>query len=360
MLGEAPPGIAPPPPAAAEHGHSTEEAKQLWESLFGVGPGSPQEAAAAPEAADADAPETAGETHPYEQRSHWPARCWRQLDEVDLAAEFRLRVRTVRDPPRWFRSHLGRAYRLALTEWQRCRSAGSWKLFLLIPRLLLRPSGKVGKAGKAAFLDRARRFEAGEWTSLLHESRGEAPTPSTQPAAAERPATARADALVRLGEVSRARLALTSRGLAPGTQATLAELRDTTLRPRELSAPLPAEVFGFDPAAPLQLERATLVAALRSAGRGSAADLGGLRYEHLRVLLDDPAAWGIFCDFAAAFARAEVPAEIGPALGLGRLTAMRKANGRGRGIVTGSVLRRLIARAIAHQYGKAITLATLP
>ena len=31
--------------------------------------------------------------------------------------------------------------------------------------------------------------------------------------------------------------------------------------------------------------------ALRGAGRGSAADLAGNRYEHYRVLMDDEAAW---------------------------------------------------------------------
>ena len=47
-------------------------------------------------------------------------------------------------------------------------------------------------------------------------------------------------ATVRLRELSRARLALTSAGLAPGNEATLQELTNEELRPQELSELLPS------------------------------------------------------------------------------------------------------------------------
>ena len=52
-------------------------------------------------------PEVAGEVNgdlPVGQTLHVPIRMWRRLDILDLAVELRRPVRTVRDPPRWFRA----------------------------------------------------------------------------------------------------------------------------------------------------------------------------------------------------------------------------------------------------------------
>ena len=190
----------------------------------------------------------------------------------------------MREPPRWFRASLARAYGQVLEEWAATKAAGSWKLFILIPRLLLRPTAHGGAKGKAVFQERLRRFQAGEWVELLADARGQAaedadrgPRPSASPLLV-------AEAKVRLGEVSRARQILTSPGLAPGTQATLEQLTDPDLRPQALAAPLPEGLLEFEPTRVLVLDRGRLANALRGAGRGSAADLSGTRYEHLRVL----------------------------------------------------------------------------
>ena len=82
-----------------------------------------------------------------------------------------------------------------------------------------------------------------------------------------------AEAKVRLREVSRARVHLTSSGLAPGTPETLAELTDPELRPDTPSEAIPAEVRNFRPSDPIRLCADQLLAALRSAGRGSSQDL---------------------------------------------------------------------------------------
>ena len=100
--------------------------------------------------------------------------------------------------------------------------------------------------------------------------------------------------------------------------------------------------------------------ALRTAGRGSAADLAGMRYEHLRVLLDDDSGWGRFCQMAQAFARADIPANIAVALRLGRMTALKKDSGKVRGIVAGSVIRRVACKAVAKQYSTKLMEATAP
>ena len=115
---------------------------------------------------------------------------------------------------------------------------------------------------------------------------------------------------------------LDSLGLAPGSKETLDELKDENLRPAELTAELPENTFSFSPDRPVKLESGSLMRALKSAGRGSARDLAGMRYEHLRVLLDDEDAWFLFAAFAETLARAEVPEEIAAALALGRLTAL--------------------------------------
>ena len=100
--------------------------------------------------------------------------------------------------------------------------------------------------------------------------------------------------------------------------------------------------------------------ALRSAGKGSAQDLAGTRYEHLRVLLDDDELWELLVQLLQSFARAEVPADVAAALRLGRLTALKKDIGKVRGIVAGSVFRRLACKALAKQFADELLAATSP
>ena len=153
---------------------------------------------------------------------------------------------------------------------------------------------------------------------------------------------------------------LTFLGLAPGTKATLDELTNPDLRPPRPTAPIPAQLLEQLPAEPLKLDSSKVLEALRSAGRGSAQDLSGTRYEHLRVLLEDEELWNVLVRFLQAFARAKVPEEVAAGLRLGRMTALRKDNGKVRGIVAGSVLRRLASKAVVMQYGKALMAATAP
>jgi len=114
------------------------------------------------------------------------------------------------------------------------------------------------------------------------------------------------------------------------------------------------------PAEPLKLDSSKVLEALRSAGRGSAQDLSGTRYEHLRVLLEDEELWNVLVRLLQALVRAKVPEEVAAALRLGRMTALRKDNGKVRGIVAGSVLRRLASKAVVMQYGQALMAATAP
>ena len=152
---------------------------------------------------------------------------------------------------------------------------------------------------------------------------------------------ARAAALVHLGELSAAGRALVCEPLAPGDEATLAELRDPARRPSEPYGPVAREVLEFPPeVCPLPL--AAFVEGLRGARRGSAAGPSGATNEHLRILLDDEEEDTLRLHAAAErIARAELPPPVLAALRVGRIVALRKPSGVVRALVIGDVLRRL-------------------
>ena len=227
--------------------------------------------------------------------------------------------------------------------------------------MLLAPTRELGEAGKQIFHERMRKFLRGEWAELLAEAAANNALP--KPTHGENVGDKRAqqaEAKVRMREVSRARRHLCSTGLAPGSAATLAELTSPTLRPPSLTEEIPADILSHSPSAPLKLDPNRLLDALRSAGRGSAQDLSGTRYEHYRVLLEDDDLWSLFAKFMQAFARGEVPPEVAQALRLGRMTALKKESGKVRGIVAGSIVRRLACRTVAHQCGDRFLAATAP
>ena len=229
--------------------------------------------------------------------------------------------------------------------------------------MLLKPTEGRGDAGKKVFHDRLRRFNQGEWLELLNEARESAPKPLAKELDAEAAAEKRreqAETRVRWREVRRARVLLTSSGLAPGDAKTLEELTDPNLRPTTLSEEVPPHLLAFEPEVEVKLDKHVVLQALRAAGKGSTQDLAGTRYEHLRVCLEDDEVWSLLVQLLEAFARAEVPEEVASALRLGRLTALKKANGKVRGIVAGSVLRRLVCKALAKQFADDFLEATAP
>ncbi len=165
------------------------------------------------------------------------------MDEADLQALLRQRALTFQSVPAFLRGPFRRAVRRALTATQTSgddeeQQTRGWKLLLLVPRVLLRKSLGQKAAPKDELLDQLPRFEAGEWAQLLAEILVPRNTTRGGDAEADRDERRceRALALVRQGEVSAARQALTASDVAPGTQATLNELRDPARRlaqPRE-------------------------------------------------------------------------------------------------------------------------------
>ena len=318
---------------------------------------------AAEDRVQASASQAAADARPG---SRAPTRAaWDRWATADYEAALREPVLTMKEPPRWFRGSLLRAYLVALEEWERSKSTASWALVLFTPRLLLTPTAKQGAEGKEELTERLERFLRGEWTDLLAKAQrngtrqDRARGGETAEAAKERKLEAACNR-VRNNEASRARELLTSSGLAPGNADTLAELRDPARRPTTLSRAIPVDVLTHEPAVAFALDAEQLWACLSTAKKGRAADLFGTRLEHLRVLLDSGPGWAKFVSMAQAFAKAEVPAEVVHLMRLGRMTALKKRDGRARGIVTGCAFRRLVCKAIARQSASAFRDATAP
>lgn len=165
-----------------------------------------------------------------------------------------------------------------------------------------------------------------------------------------------------MGELSTARQALTAGPAAPGTPSTLEELRDPARRPPEPYQPLSPDVSNFQPDQPIHLPAHTVVHNLRRSKRGAAPRPSSLTTDTstdtLRLVLDDEEATQRLT--AVAGLLAEVPPSIIPCLGLGRVVALQKPNGRVRGIIIGDVLRRLVSRTLAQTYAAAIHTACSP
>eukprot|EP00973_Karenia_brevis_P055719 7748744-Karenia_brevis.AAC.1 len=147
---------------------------------------------------------------------------------------------------------------------RRRRPEAAWKLFVLIPRMLLRRTAQDGEEGKKEFLERMRRFNRGDWTELLLEAaasgRGEQHGRQLDKEETEQRQLEQAEAKIKLREITRARVILTSSGLAPGNEETLNKLRE---RPTEQAVPIPANALHHAPSHPVSLKRTKMLAALR-------------------------------------------------------------------------------------------------
>ena len=182
------------------------------------------------------------------------------LDDVDLEAEFCTGVCVMKSPPAFLRGHCKSATRFALSESDRARDRNdpvgatrAWKLFLLIPRLLLHRPARGGNIPKCRLKDRFTAFAAGHRGGLLHQSRERESAEQCAVSVRRRRRRAggddiqrradRAEALVQLGELSSGRHAPEGVSLAPGTNATLDELQDPNKRPPVPREELPNDFF---------------------------------------------------------------------------------------------------------------------
>ena len=288
-----------------------------------------------------------------------------QLDEVDVPAMFARRGVVMQNVPRFLRGAFRNAVRVALDEIKAGSSVNDarrqergWKLFMLIPRMLLHRRPRGGTIPREKLVQRFEQFSAGQWLELIRicvvneeESVKVARCRSRrqgQDAAVRR--AERADQLVHLGELSSARRVLESAELAPGTPETLRQLRARPSQPRD---PLPDDILGHVPDVEFQLDADRFKRNVRSAKRGAAGGPSGMTMEHLRTLLDSPRDTQSLYVVCELLARGAVPNSIRDIVRIGRLTALQKPSGGVRGIVAGDVIRRVVARTMPPKAGDA-------
>ena len=170
------------------------------------------------------------------------------LDEVDLRTLFSQRASLMKNIPRFLVGPYKNAVRVALAEVG--RSAGNqvllergWKLFLLLPRMLLHRRPRGGLIAKSKLVERFEKFNRGEWVQLIRAS-----VECDEQAVVSRRRkrrggndlehrATRAFNLIQVGELSSARQALEGAEIAPGTEETLSKLTDTSKRPKGCVTP---------------------------------------------------------------------------------------------------------------------------
>ena len=280
---------------------------------------------------------------------------WEQLGQFQVDDIFLTRVPMLESCPHFLRGRLGEAFQVALRERFRAKLMGDedgqvrgWKLFALVPMMLLhRPFG-TGSVGGCELVHRADWFAAGRWAELIREAtqRQAVHTPRCERSEEQHRGKA-AQERVQRGQVSRARHELTGAKLAPKDEATLNELRNR--RPQEQLREIPGDVLNFQPEAPVQLDRVLFATSLRGAPSGSSPQPGGCSCEMLRVLLDDREGLLLLTAAAEDFARGDVPHCIFSAFTLATITALQKRRGGVSGIATGTSFRRLVAKTLARQ-----------
>ena len=249
------------------------------------------------------------------------------LDGLDLSAEFRNPVPTLQTVPRFLITGVRQALVAALAiraahegrdEAVRVRA---WKLFLLLPRLLLARSAQIGADGRAALMRRIELFRQGRVDELHAQSAAEHEQahPRRRGGDNEEARAAAACAKVRRGQLSRARQMLTAAALAPGNAATLEALTDPARRPpHPLRSPAPG-VLQYRPSEEVVLTAHQVGEALRTSKCGSAAGLSGATVELHKLLFDDAEALESFTFAVNVTARAQAPQAALDAIALSRL-----------------------------------------
>ena len=248
------------------------------------------------------------------------------------------------------------------------RQERGWKLFVLLPRMLLHRDPGGGLISKTKLRARFEAFSRGEWSQLLRAS-AQCDEKAAVGRRRRRRRTSgddveqramRAEMLIQLGELSSARQALEGCEIALGTKQTLNALKDERRRPALPRAPLPNDVLEFEPDVLFQLDEKLFGKNLRSSKRGVAGGPSGMTSDHLRPLLNDFQSMKLFFQLGENLSRGHVPRVAVEMVRAGRMTALRKPDGGVRGIVTGDVVRRLVARTMSQQLGPATMAATAP
>jgi hypothetical protein len=104
--------------------------------------------------------------------------------------------------------------------------------------------------------------------------------------------------------------------LAPGTEATLHQLRTPALRPQALMSPLPVQALSHAPSDAVKLDRQIFAAALQSARRSLSPGLGGIRYDLLKPCLDNDTAIELLAEACEHVAQSDMSEDLDDAMRL--------------------------------------------
>ena len=199
------------------------------------------------------------------------------LDEVSLGEVFEVRAQVMKTVPNFMKGVFRGGLKMSLEEILKGRARSDsvkeirgWKLFFLLPRLLLFRPPRGGLVPKARLQERVSMFSAGDWLTLLDTSLEASVTGTTARCRRRRgkqdtiqARAARALGLVHMGELSNARQALEGDALAPGTEKTWKALTDEERRPPGVREPLDPFVAEETPQF---LSTWTLISCLRICG----------------------------------------------------------------------------------------------
>ena len=215
------------------------------------------------EVGEEESPEATPMADPIAVRRQIPGlqRAFALLDGVDLKSRFTFRACVMRTVPHFMKGAFRLGLRVALEEVlvghsQRCdvRMTRGWKLFMLLPRMILHRPPRGGQMPRKKLEERVQLFQSGQWLQLLEASvsndmqghQVSSRRRRRQIDSVEKRAE-RARSLVHLGELSAARVALEGAQVAPGTLATLRELTNPERRPPVPRQRLSDEVMQSSP-----------------------------------------------------------------------------------------------------------------
>ena len=296
-----------------------------------------------------------------------------RLDEVNVNHIFETRAHVMKFVPLVMRGAFRRVLRLAMDEILEGRESHSvlrqergWKLFFLIPRMLLSRPPRGGLIPRKKLESRLAAFAAGQWSELIDAScemcskAKEAMVRKGRRQTSTDMKVVRAEKLAMMGELSAARQVLESPDVAPGNNSTLRVLTRQDKRPALPREPPPRELMERVPERPFLLDDEKFAKNFRSVRRGAAPGPSGMTTEHFFPLLESMSDTQAFCQLGNLLVQGEVPPGALSILRKGRMTALQKPSGGVRGIVVGDTFRRLVARTMAQQVSEAVEVATSP
>ena len=104
-------------------------------------------------------------------------RAWESLDTIDCQELFLKNIPMLKSCPRFLRGRLRECFSFALRERLRGKIVGDdqaelrgWKLFALIPLMLLHKTRGIGSVGRDELAHRIEDFTRGRWTQLIDQA----------------------------------------------------------------------------------------------------------------------------------------------------------------------------------------------